>query len=134
MMYRRRRSGFALAIALSMVGVVLMLGLAYGARTSAQLSNTTHTVQVMQASYLAEAGAQYGRNNANTFRLPYQRTLDFETGTAVVAITQGAQGTKVVRSTGSTPRARCTVTVVLDDTMWDMERTTRVVRWTEVVQ
>lgn len=106
------QSGFALALALSAVTVVFMLGLAYGARTSSQLYNTNRTVASTQASYLAEAGVEYaldvlpGKSN-----LPFTTSLGFDTGTVTVTAWDAGNGNRTIRSHADTGRYQRTLTV-----------------------
>jgi hypothetical protein len=101
-------------MALALVGVLLVLGLAYGARTSNQLAHATRTTWSLQAQYLAEGGVQFARRNLDTLRLPYQRALNFETGQVTLSVTGSVFTGRTIRATAVAGRVTRWLVVTVD--------------------
>ncbi|HEY4000223.1 MAG TPA: hypothetical protein VGO93_15220 [Candidatus Xenobia bacterium] len=137
----RRRQGFALGVAISVLAVVFMLGLAYSTRSTFHLRNTTRTVTSIQAEYLSDAGMRYAaqqvqqqlaqRPNQNGHRSqcnnsfngngqgpwtwqPFAVTFHFDTGTLnVTGVKMGPQFLQVT-SEGTTSRAKHVETALIN--------------------
>lgn len=110
----RRPRGYALALALCFLSVVFVLGLAFGARTTSQQVHLRRTVATMQASYLAEGGAQHALHLLEGVQLPYQETLSFKTGTVAVSAVDLGEGRRRIVSRGTAGRSVTAVQLVVN--------------------
>lgn len=109
----RARRGFALVLALVMLSLLFVLGLAYGARTSSQLAATTRAAGSVQASYLAESGLRYALYAVDGSALPSLTTLGFETGSVTVSVADLGQGRRGIHSRASAGRVQRSLHVVV---------------------